>query len=86
MTDPNAKYNLNEALTFIPTCEEMCPPFERHEREFTNGLNEFEKISKDSNEADHSRVVKRFHRSAAGDDPQFPCDVRTPIALKVTHT
>ena len=46
MPDPTKTYDLNGAVGFVAECQEMCPEFEREEREFTNFLEVFEKIFK----------------------------------------
>ena len=33
MPDPNVRYRLDEAINMKGVCEDMCPEFERHERE-----------------------------------------------------
>lgn len=84
MADPTAKYNLGEEPQFTAECIDMCPVFERHEREFQNGLIRFELIPESGGKVDHRKAVKRYRRSAAGDPPPLPCDVRTPKALQMT--
>jgi hypothetical protein len=44
MADPNEKYSLGEEPEFIAECWDMCPEFERHEREFQNNLIKFEMV------------------------------------------
>lgn len=44
MADPNSTYQLNEAIQFVAECEDMCPVYEREEREYTNFLEPFEKV------------------------------------------
>ncbi|KAI9357664.1 SAC3/GANP/Nin1/mts3/eIF-3 p25 family-domain-containing protein, partial [Zopfochytrium polystomum] len=83
MSDPTAKVALSDAIVFVGECEDMCPEFERHEREFQKGLHEFEKIE-GTEFADHDRCVKRYRRSAAGDPVPMPCDVRPPRVLVKT--
>ncbi|KAJ1554707.1 hypothetical protein HK405_004283, partial [Cladochytrium tenue] len=80
MPDPTAKRALSEAIQFVGECEDMCPEFERHEREYQKGLHDFEKIE-GTDRADHVRCVKRYRRSAAGDPVPMPCDVRPPRVL-----
>lgn len=85
MADPDAKYKLGEAPQFVAECMDMCPLFERHEREFQNGgLDKLEKIP-GTDRVDTSRAVKRYRRSAAGDPPPLPCDVRPPAVLQVFY-
>ncbi|KAI8916211.1 SAC3/GANP/Nin1/mts3/eIF-3 p25 family-domain-containing protein [Gorgonomyces haynaldii] len=83
MADPKQKYNLGEAPVLVAECMDMCPEFERHEREYQNGLMKFEMIP-GTMQVDHQRAVKRFRRSAAGDPPPLPCDVRPPPVLEKT--
>jgi hypothetical protein len=84
MADPSAKYKLGQAPQFKAECLDMCPEFERHEREFqTGGLDKFERL-RGTDFVDHSRAVKRYRRSAAGDPPPLPCDVRPPYILQKT--
>lgn len=83
MADPERKYSLGSAPALVGECMDMCPLFERHEREFqTGGLDKSEKIPGTEN-VDHQRAVKRYRRSAAGDPPPLPCDVRPPHVLMV---
>ena len=44
MSDPNVQVSLSDAIQFVGECEDMCPEFERHEREYQKGLAEFEKV------------------------------------------
>lgn len=44
MDDPNKKYRLEDARNFVGECQDMCPEYERHEREYQKGLMEFEKV------------------------------------------
>nr|KAJ3421447.1 hypothetical protein HK105_003474 [Polyrhizophydium stewartii] len=48
MADPDARYDLDNAPKFVAECMDMCPEFERHEREFERGLDRFEKIRRDA--------------------------------------
>ncbi|KAL2913594.1 actin cytoskeleton and mitosis protein [Polyrhizophydium stewartii] len=87
MADPDARYDLDNAPKFVAECMDMCPEFERHEREFERGLDRFEKLADAPDgeyRADHARVVKRFQRSAAGRAVTLPCDVRPPHVLQMT--
>ncbi|KAJ3101024.1 hypothetical protein HDU96_010146 [Phlyctochytrium bullatum] len=43
MQDPSKKVHLDDAIDFIGECLDMCPEFERHEREYQNALADFEK-------------------------------------------
>ncbi|KAJ3301418.1 hypothetical protein HDV03_000864 [Kappamyces sp. JEL0829] len=62
MPDPNHSYSLNDAVTFVAECQDMCPEFEREEREFTNFLEPFEKIP-GTDRVDHAKAVKRYKRT-----------------------
>ncbi|KAJ1562191.1 hypothetical protein HK096_001195, partial [Nowakowskiella sp. JEL0078] len=75
--------SLKDAITFIGECLDMCPEYERFERELHKQLEIFEKIP-DTDFVDHGRAVKRYHRSAAGDPEQMPSDVRPPSVLLQT--
>lgn len=44
LADPNHVYQLDQAINFVAECMDMCPEFEREEREFTNYLEPFEKV------------------------------------------
>lgn len=44
MDDPDRKYSIHDARNFAGECNDMCPEYERYEREFQNGLMEFEKV------------------------------------------
>ncbi|TPX43188.1 hypothetical protein SeLEV6574_g05195 [Synchytrium endobioticum] len=79
--DNTAKVNLQDAVTLVGECEDFCPEYERWERESQSGdIFRFERVP-GTEITDHSRMVKRFKRSAAGDAQVLPCDVRTPGAL-----
>jgi hypothetical protein len=83
MADPNIQYTLGDAPQFVAECMDFCPEFERHEREYQSGLDKLEKIP-GTDSVDHSKAVKRYRRSAAGDPPPLPCDVRPPHILQKT--
>ena len=40
--DPNNRKPLSEALTFVGTCMDMCPLFEREERQFQKSVDKLE--------------------------------------------
>ncbi|KAJ3217920.1 hypothetical protein HDU67_007071 [Dinochytrium kinnereticum] len=81
MQDPEKKVHLDDAIDFVGECLDMCPEFERHEREYQNALADFEKLPGTDDKVDHARAVKRYRRSAAGDPEPMPCDVRPPSIL-----
>lgn len=86
--DPDKPRRLEDAITFVGTCEDKCPEFERYEREFQKNLDKFEIDSSLGTDGfwhvDHSKAVKAYHRSAAGNEQPLPCDVRPPHILKKT--
>ncbi|KAI9882283.1 MAG: calcium channel protein [Watsoniomyces obsoletus] len=84
--DPNKQRRLEDAIIFRGTCEAMCPEFERVERIVQRAVDACEKIpGLDGVEAaSQPHMVKRFRRSAAGDEAQLPSDVRTPRTLRRT--
>lgn len=43
--DPDKPRRLEDAITFVGTCQDMCPEFERHEREYQQSIESFEKVS-----------------------------------------
>ncbi|GJJ72462.1 nuclear mRNA export protein SAC3 [Entomortierella parvispora] len=83
LPDPNKPTRLEDAITFVGTCLDMCPEFERHEREYQQNVEIFEKIN-GTESIDHSRAVKMYHRPAAGADQPLPSDVRPPPVLLLT--
>lgn len=44
MDDPDKKYRIEDARSIVGECNDMCPEYERYEREYQNGLMEFEKV------------------------------------------
>jgi hypothetical protein len=79
---------LEDAIVFTGTCQDMCPAFERVERIVQKAVDGCEKITApDGQEVVRQELmVKRFRRSAAGDEAQLPSDVRPPLILKVSDT
>lgn len=45
LADPENKTTLDQAITPVGTCEEMCPPFERAERIVQFMVDRCEKVS-----------------------------------------
>ncbi|KAI8826513.1 SAC3/GANP/Nin1/mts3/eIF-3 p25 family-domain-containing protein [Chytriomyces cf. hyalinus JEL632] len=76
----DAKVSLNDAVSLVGECLDMCPEFERHEREYQRGLHPLEKIP-GTELVDHQRAVKRYRRSASDGHTLLPCDVRPPHIL-----
>lgn len=74
-------------VQLIPTCEDMCPEYERLERELHFDVHPFEALNVDSAQSstnyliDHGKAVKKYHRPAAGNETPLPEDVRTPQSL-----
>lgn len=42
--DPDKPRRLEDAITFVGTCMDMCPEFERYEREFQLNIEKFERV------------------------------------------
>lgn len=42
MDDPNIPKRLEDAITMVGTCQDMCPEFERYRRERENNLDKWE--------------------------------------------
>ncbi|GAA5922779.1 hypothetical protein JCM1841_000703 [Sporobolomyces salmonicolor] len=81
--DPSKPMRLDEATDFEGTCEEMCPEWEREEREYQNNVDPLERYP-GTTRIDPARAVKAFHRPAAGNDQPLPSDVRPPPVLRST--
>ncbi|WBW75053.1 TREX2 complex subunit Sac3 [Schizosaccharomyces osmophilus] len=79
--DPSKPRQLDEAVTFIGTCQDMCPEYEREQREYQNNLERWE-INPETGRVDKNLAVKAFHRPAAGNEQALPSDVRPPPVLK----
>ncbi|KPV72479.1 uncharacterized protein RHOBADRAFT_39533, partial [Rhodotorula graminis WP1] len=74
---------LDQATDFEGTCVDMCPEWEREEREYQNNVDPLERYP-GTTRIDPSRAVKAFHRPAAGNDQPLPSDVRPPRVLHQT--
>ncbi|THH15580.1 hypothetical protein EW146_g4914 [Bondarzewia mesenterica] len=81
MDDPLVPKRLDEAITMVGTCMDMCPRFERYRRERENNLFEWEVIP-GTRRVDHKRAVKMYERAAG--DKTLPSDLRPPPVLKRT--
>ncbi|ESK91807.1 nuclear export factor [Moniliophthora roreri MCA 2997] len=81
MDDPLVPKRLEDAITMVGTCMDMCPRFERYRRERENNLFEWETIS-GTKRVDHSKAVKMYERAAG--DKTLPSDLRPPHVLKRT--
>lgn len=76
---------LTEAVTIVGTCMDMCPEFEREEREYQNNVDRLEMLPQQPGQQrriDHKKAVKAFARPAAGNQVQAS-DIRPPHVLKV---
>ncbi|PCH34599.1 hypothetical protein WOLCODRAFT_106254, partial [Wolfiporia cocos MD-104 SS10] len=81
MDDPTVSKRLDEAITMVGTCMDMCPRFERYRRERENNLDKWEVIP-GTKRVDHKRAVKIYERAAG--DKTLPSDLRPPPVLKKT--
>ncbi|KAH9927676.1 SAC3/GANP/Nin1/mts3/eIF-3 p25 family-domain-containing protein [Fomitopsis serialis] len=81
MDDPAVPRRLDEAITMVGTCMDMCPRFERYRRERENNLDKWEVIPGTKRVA-HKRAVKIYERAAG--DKTLPSDLRPPPVLKKT--
>lgn len=81
--DPDRPKALEDAQIFIGTCQDMCPMYEREQREFQNDVKRWE-INPRTGRIDKDLAVKAFHRPAAGNEQALPSDVRPPDVLKKT--
>ncbi|KAI0246513.1 hypothetical protein BJV78DRAFT_1286317 [Lactifluus subvellereus] len=81
MDDPLVPKRLDEAITMVGTCVDMCPRFERYRRERENNLFNWEVIP-GTKRVDHKRAVKMYERAAG--DKTLPSDLRPPPVLKRT--
>ncbi|KDE05299.1 hypothetical protein MVLG_04331 [Microbotryum lychnidis-dioicae p1A1 Lamole] len=81
--DPLKPMRLDQATDFLGTCQDMCPAWEREEREYQNNVDALERYP-GTTRIDPARAVKAFHRPAAGNEQPLPSDVRPPPVLKKT--
>ncbi|RPA87230.1 hypothetical protein BJ508DRAFT_203388 [Ascobolus immersus RN42] len=81
--DPDKPVTLEHAKVLVGTCMDMCPRFEREERQFQNAV---DKVEKDpiTGRIDPRLAVKAYHRPAAGVPNPMPSDVRPPKVLVKT--
>ena len=85
--DPDKRRRLEDALDFKGICEDMCPEFEKIFRIAEYDVTSEEKRPRSDGGlpwADPSLMVKKFARSAAGQDAPLPMDVRSVDALRRT--
>lgn len=57
MDDPTVPRRLDEAITMVGTCMDMCPRFERYRRERENNLDKWEVVSRNASRAVFTVVV-----------------------------
>ncbi|KAK0719945.1 SAC3/GANP/Nin1/mts3/eIF-3 p25 family-domain-containing protein, partial [Lasiosphaeris hirsuta] len=85
--DPEKRRKLEDALPFKGTCEDMCPEFEQVSRVAEYDVKNEEKEAQSdglNSWPEPSKMVKKFGRSAAGQDAPLPMDVRSVDALRRT--
>ncbi|WFD36241.1 glycerol ethanol, ferric requiring protein [Malassezia cuniculi] len=83
LPDPDKPGVLAEAAQFRGTCMDMCPEYERLERETQKELDKLEMFP-GTTTADPSATVKIYRRPAAGRELPLPDEVRPPEVLKRT--
>lgn len=82
-----APRSLDQAVSLKGSCMDMCPAFEREEREYQNNVDPLEMVlpqpgGSSQRRIDHAKAVKAYHRPAAGVQPHSE-DIRPPQVLKV---
>ncbi|KAL2148815.1 hypothetical protein VTH82DRAFT_1962 [Thermothelomyces myriococcoides] len=85
--DPDKRRKLEDALPFKGICESMCPEFEQVSRIAEYDVKTEEKELRPDGVTmwpDPAKMVKKFGRSAAGQDAPLPMDVRSVDALRRT--
>ncbi|KAK0626312.1 SAC3/GANP/Nin1/mts3/eIF-3 p25 family-domain-containing protein [Immersiella caudata] len=83
--DPDKRRKLADALPFKGICEDMCPEFEQISRIAEHDVKREEKETQSDGFTDWaipSKMLKKFGRSAAGQDAPLPMDVRSVDALR----
>ncbi|PWN87546.1 hypothetical protein FA10DRAFT_269500 [Acaromyces ingoldii] len=83
LPDPDKPQDLSAAQSLRGTCQDMCPDFEREEREFQNEGDALEMFP-GSSRIDPALAVKIYRRPAAGRELPLPEDVRPPAVLRRT--
>jgi hypothetical protein len=86
ISDPEKRRRLEDAIPFKGICEDMCPDWEMVQRMTEHDVKPEEKVPDPTGSgalmADPGRMVKKFNRSAAGQEEPLPMDVRSVSALK----
>ncbi|KAK4455759.1 SAC3/GANP/Nin1/mts3/eIF-3 p25 family-domain-containing protein [Podospora aff. communis PSN243] len=83
--DPEKRRKLADALPYKGICEDMCPEFEQISRIAEHDVKREEKETQPDGFTDWaipSKMLKKFGRSAAGQDAPLPMDVRSVDALR----
>lgn len=83
LPDPDKPTDLALAVKLVGTCQDMCPEFEREEREFQKELDPLE-VYPGTDRVDPRIAVKIYRRPAAGRELPLPEDVRPPPVLRRT--
>ncbi|CBQ73909.1 related to SAC3-leucine permease transcriptional regulator [Sporisorium reilianum SRZ2] len=83
LPDPDKPTDLALAVKLVGTCQDMCPEFEREEREFQKELDPLE-LYPGTDRVDPRIAVKIYRRPAAGRELPLPEDVRPPPVLRRT--
>ncbi|EJD40832.1 hypothetical protein AURDEDRAFT_115702 [Auricularia subglabra TFB-10046 SS5] len=85
MQDSYKSYRLEDAITLVGLCLDMCPEFERHEREYQQNVDRWEAIDPEvrPRRINHERAVKAFTRPTQGTEP-LPSDLRPLPVLQKT--
>lgn len=83
LPDPDKPTDLALAVKLVGTCQDMCPEFEREEREFQKELDPLE-LYPGTDRVDPRIAVKIYRRPAAGRELPLPEDIRPPPVLKRT--
>lgn len=83
LPDPSKPGLLEDALKLVGTCPDMCPEYERVEREVQKELDKLECFP-GTTSADPAAAVKIYRRPAAGRELPLPEEVRPPLVLQQT--
>ncbi|KAB2576985.1 SAC3 family protein 1 [Lasiodiplodia theobromae] len=81
--DPDKPRRLEDAITIVGTCPDMCAEYERVERVVQKDVWEME-LEPGTKEPSEARMIKKFRRAAAGLEEQLPSDLRPPSTLSKT--
>ncbi|SCV00693.1 LAME_0G11386g1_1 [Lachancea meyersii CBS 8951] len=76
--------DLNDAIIFQGTCQDMCPIFERARRSVENNVVRYEREKGKTKAISRQKALKVFARPAAAAAPPLPSDVRPPQVLVKT--